>query len=365
MTDAAPDTAPDAAPATAVGPWAVPDAPSGSVSSEWRPPDLLPGAPSDGWLVPVRRPRDEADAAAASRVAARRRARPLRLPVPLRPLRSTDVLDGSYAVLKARPATVALLAAIVVVPVQIVNTTVQGDVAAAVSPIVGPLWGEDGESDLVASTVAWATWSLGLLLLGAALSRLMSAWYSGGDLGAREVLREVRGRLPALLVAWLVALAAKTASLVSFGLATPFVAALFVMIAPVIMFERVGATAAIRRSTSLARGRLLFVVVTSIGVVIAEAVLQVLLTGLPWMLASELLPEWLAIWVVAAAAVAARIVTASAAAAAPALFYLDARVRAEGLDLQLAAAEALPPSPGGDPAAAGPTTRPDLFGAAP
>ena len=225
---------------------------------------------------------------------------------------------------------------------QILNTTVQGDVTAAVSPIVGPLWGEQGESDPTAATIAWLSWSFGLLLLGAALSRLLSAWYAEGELTVGEVLRDLRPRLPALVLAWLVALAAKVASLATLGLATPFVAALFVMIAPVIAIERVGAGAAIRRSFSLARRRIWFVAMMIIGVAITETVLQFTLTGLPWMVATALLPDVVATWVVAAAAVAARIVTASAAAAAPALIYLDARIRAEGLDLQLATADALP-----------------------
>ncbi len=342
MNDVAPQVASDPVP----GAWAVPDSPSGAGTSEWRPADLAPDAPADGWLVPVTRSLPERDAAAAARVAARRSARPLRLPVPLRPLTFTDVLDGSFGVLKARPATVAVLALAVVVPVQILNTTLQGDVAAAVSPILGPLWGESGESDPTMAAIAWMSWSFGLLLLGAAIGRLLSAWYAEGDLTAREVARDLWPRLPALVLAWLVALAAKTASVATFGLATPFVAALFVMIGPVIAVERVGAGAAIGRSVSLARRRLWFVAMMIVGVTITETVLQIALTGLPWMVATAILPEAVATWVVAAAAVAARIVTASAAAAAPALIYLDARIRAEGLDLQLATADALPNEPG-------------------
>ncbi len=353
MTDAAPEGASETATPPAAASWAVPDSPSGAGTSEWRPADLVPGAPVDGWLVPVPTPVRESDAAAAARVAARRSARPLRLPVPLRPLTFTDVLDGSFGVLKARPATVALLALIVVVPVQILNTTVQGDVVAAVSPIAGPLWQDGNENDPVAAAIAWVSWSFALLLLGAALSRLMSAWYADGELTAGAVLRDLRPHAPALVGAWLVALAAKVASLATLGIGTPFVAALFVMIGPVIAVERVGAGAAIRRSISLARRRIWFVALMIIGVALTEALLQVALTGLPWMVADAFLPEAPAAWVVAAAAVAARIVTATAAAAAPALIYLDARVRAEGLDLQLATADALPPVtvPGAGPGA--------------
>ncbi len=170
------------------GTWAVPDAVSGDVSGPWRPVELMPDAPVDGWLVPVPRARPEADAAAAARVAARRAARPLRLPTPLRPLTLTDVVDASYAVLKARPGTVALLALVVVLPTQFLNTTVQGEVAAAVSPIVGPVWGDAGESDWVAAAIAWASWSFAYLLLGAALARLMSAWYAGADLSFGDLV---------------------------------------------------------------------------------------------------------------------------------------------------------------------------------
>ncbi len=327
------------------GTWAVPDAVSGDVSGTWRPVELMPDAPVDGWLVPVPRARPEADAAAAARVAARRAARPLRLPTPLRPLTLTDVVDASYAVLKARPGTVALLALVVVLPTQFLNTTVQGEVAAAVSPIVGPVWGDAGESDWVAAAIAWASWSFAYLLLGAALARLMSAWYAGADLSFGDLVPLTVRAFPALAGAWLVALVPKAASLVSLGLLTPFVAGLFVMIAPAVAVEGHGVGGAIRRSVALARRRPMFVGLTLVGVALAEWFLQLALVGIPWMVADAALPEAVEVWVVAAAAVAARLVTASAAAAAPMLLYLDARVRAEGLDLQLAAGEALPAAP--------------------
>ena len=338
MTDAA-----AAAPAGA--PWIVPDTPSGAGATEWRPADLGGYALPGGHLgaAPALDPTGPdlvAGERAAQRVAARRRRSPLRLPVPLRPMTFTDILDGSFSFLKARAATVVGLALVVVVPLEVAVTLVQRDPGSGLNPILGPLLFREAsdDTDWAAATIGWALMSLALLFLGACLSRLASAWYADGELTAPEVLSEIWARTPALLGVWTIALAVRGVGLATCGVVTVLASVLFVMIGPVIGAEALGPVAAVRRSTELARRRFIPVAGAMLGVAVVETIFQVALTGIPWMVADAFLPDEAAVWVVAIAAGAARLLTATASAGAAVLLYLDARVRAEGLDLQLSAA---------------------------
>lgn len=340
MTDAA-------AAAPAGDSWAVPDAPSGAGATEWRPADLggyaLPGGHLAAAPALVQSSPDSiATERAAARVAARRRRSPLRLPVPLRPMTFTDILDGSFSFLKARAATVAGLALVVVVPLEVLTTAIQQDLGSGLNPILGPLWFRRGsdEADWTQAAIGWALMSLALLFLGAFLGRLASAWYSDGELTAPEVLRQIWPRTPALLAAWSIALVVRAVGLATCGALTAVASVLFVMIGPIIGAEGLGPVAAVKRSIELARRRFAAVAGAMVGVAVVETIFQVALTGLPWMIADAFLPEDVAVWVVAVAAGAARLLTATASAGAAVLLYLDARVRSEGLDLQLSAADA-------------------------
>ena len=87
----------------------------------------------------------------------------------------------------------------------------------------------------------------------------------------------------------------------------------------------------------------LVVTVLIFAAAVIETVLQYLLTALPWMVLTAVLPEPTHGWIGGLSGAAARIITATAAASVPVMLYLDGRVRAEGLDLQLSAAEAFEP----------------------
>jgi hypothetical protein len=78
-----------------------------------------PEHPGDG-LGRVDQPPPRADAA------------PPMLPVPLKPLTLSDLLDGSWAIIKARPKTVFLITAAIVIPVQVVVALLQRGLAKSV-----------------------------------------------------------------------------------------------------------------------------------------------------------------------------------------------------------------------------------------
>src|SRR4051794_1952372 len=58
---------------------------------------------------------------------------PPRLPVPLRPMTLTDLLDGAFAVIKARPRTVFGIAAAILIPAHVVAAFLQRRATATFS----------------------------------------------------------------------------------------------------------------------------------------------------------------------------------------------------------------------------------------
>src|SRR4051794_27293731 len=90
------------------GSWAMPDAgSSGTSDSTWAAPESGGEAPSSG---PVGRAGDDFDAE-PERIAGR-----VRLPVRLRPMTTSDLLDGGFAILKTRPGAVFGVSAAIIIP---------------------------------------------------------------------------------------------------------------------------------------------------------------------------------------------------------------------------------------------------------
>jgi hypothetical protein len=269
---------------------------------------------------------------------------PVRLPVPLQPLTISDILDGSWSVVKARPRTVLGLAALVMVPVQVLSSYLlrgydaAADLTSLFSNTGGAVLSEtSGRYDIVVPFVAASLLSLATMLLGAALARLVSAWYAGGDPGFGETVRAVARRGHVLLAAWMLTAPVKIAALaVCLGL--PLVAAVpvsfLLLTAPIIAVEGAGPVAAPLRSMRLVRRRfwpVLWVVVLAYlveqTVVLSFSLLGdivALLTPDEW--------DWL---VTSVGGSVARVVAAPAVVAVAVIVYLDLRVRAEGLDLEL------------------------------
>jgi hypothetical protein len=267
---------------------------------------------------------------------------PPRLPMPLRPLTPTDVVDGSLGFLQARPGTLALLALFLLVPAQALIVLVQGEYTAAISPLV--LLGGD-EPHWVGLYLGWFISSLSLLLFGGCVARLGSAWYAGGDLEAADVVRDVLPRVPAMLGAWAIGMLVKSAAIICFPLA-PVAAAPFLLVGPVGAVERGGPIATVKRSFALVRRRWGAVVWALLAVGFVDQLLHAAVAALPVYALEALLPDVLDLPAVALASGVVRILTGSALAGATVLLYLDARVRAEGLDLELEAADAFGPRGG-------------------
>lgn len=268
-------------------------------------------------------------------------------PPPLRPLTVADLLDGAFGVLKAAPALLVGLAAVFVVPMHVLTTWLSAD--ALGEGVSLSLYDDPAPvSDEAAGDATTATWILllgssfvaTLLVVGA--SRVVVARRKGETLTFGPLLGETLRRSPALLVAWTVGHVLEAIAVVGLFVGTLAVMAWLFVTAPAMVLEGLGPFAALRRSMQLTARRfwatlgfvlllwlVLFLFDEAIGTIPS---LVALLPG-----GEEIL--WLP---VAATGMIGGVLLAPVAAAAATLWYLDLRVRTEGLDLELEAARAFP-----------------------
>ena len=257
----------------------------------------------------------------------------------------SDLLDGSFAVIKASPRKVFTIAAVILVPVHLAMAYLSRDLGAQTSidttfnalnagssPVVS-------DSAIVLAYLGAAISALSLFFLGGAIARLVSAWYAGSDVSAGEALGAAFTRTPAILTAFVVLLLAKIAGVFACYVGMIFVVAVFSLTAPALVVEHLGPMAAAARSWRLITRRfwpcLGIVVLASLG----ASLLTTVIGGIPSLLAS-LLPapfDW-----IGSAAVSAGVsmLVTTALVSVSVLMYLDLRIRTEGLDIELAAADA-------------------------
>jgi hypothetical protein len=312
--------------------WAVP----GSVVDQPVPEAPTPAAPAEPQLVS---PDGEARRPGADAVPS----------IPLMPRTTADILDGGFAVLKARPARIVGLTAAFVVPLQVVAAYLQRDYLGGV-PIADFITddptvlneqssGTQG-AEIVAGIGVIVLSTLALVCVAAALAHLVTQWTMGRDPRIGELFGVIARRSWPLLVTFVVVKLAEVGGALACYVGLPFVMALFVPVAPVVGVEGLGPFASLGRATRLARARYW----PTLGIA--------LLMGLTsWLLSTALsaLPQFLAGWVgldrawpiLAVGNIAAEVIVVPFVAAATVLLYLDLRVRTEGLDIEMAAGHVL------------------------
>lgn len=259
-------------------------------------------------------------------------------PLPLRPLSMLEVLDSAFAIVRSRPLLLLGVAAVLQLPVSIVAAFVRrglfgGDLEDGIHFNTLLLSAAPGDSG--GATMFGFLWlALAQFVAAGATGVIVGAWYADRDASDAEVVRWTVRRLPHLLAGWLLVLAAITAGLVAL-LAGGVVAAVhLVVVAPAMGVERIGPISACRRSMRLVRFRRGAAFGFFVALVLLIATLNMVLFWLPLMLASLVgLPTSVAL--LAAGGVLAGVVSTSVSAAALVAFYIDLRVRLEGVDLQL------------------------------
>lgn len=260
----------------------------------------------------------------------------------------TEILDGSFTVVRTKPRTVLIIAATILVPVQMFSAYASrsglADIGAAFTrPGMNALAESSGSTmtnvDFLMSILAMLLASLAVFFLGGALTHLVTQWYLGADPSAGEALSATFKRTWAILAAWSLLLIAKVGAAIPCYLGLVFVVPLFSLTAPVMIAEGAGPIAAAKRSWQLISRRLW----RNIGVValvtLVEYVLQQILILLPTAIAVALPSpfNWISLGV---ANSFVSFVTTSALVSASVLLYMDMRIRTEGLDLEIEAVDA-------------------------
>jgi hypothetical protein len=256
-----------------------------------------------------------------------------------------DILDGAVEIVRLAPRTVFIVTGVLMLPIQIgvalasqvgLQSTTIGDVLG--SPF---LVGQVGSDRRNIALVLFVLGSALLPVLTGAIAWLVASWYGGSRPELADVARATAPRVPALLVGWLlvhlIEVVAAVASFFLLGLAAVPVMAFLLLTAPVIVVEGLGPIAAIRRSIRLARRHFLMLLGVALLSALVENVVFFAFVGLSGLVAGY---SWG--WMVAAVlAAVGTLASKPIVAGATALAYIDSRIRVEGLDLELAAAEHL------------------------
>ena len=324
------------------GAWAVP----GSAEAQPQPalgdpgPRAVPGAEvgrGPGW-------------GAARGEASGRVVEPAVVPrVALRPMTSADVLDGAFMIIKARPARIMGIAALFVVPTQLVvaylQRTASGGLglASLVSgdpTVIDPAasnTGPDGET-ILALVLSLVIPAIALVCVAAAIAHLVSQWIVGRDASAGEMLGVVGRRLWPLLGSFVLVKFLEGLGAVVCYLGIVFVMPLFVPVAPIIAVEGEGPVSSITRSFRLIRSLYFRVMGLALLMALVSLLLGTALSALPQVLAAEVGFErgWP---LLALGSIVSQVIVMPFVAAATVLLYFDLRVRNEGLDLEMTAVD--------------------------
>jgi hypothetical protein len=316
--------------------WAAPEAPA--VDAAWAMPEVgtLGGEPTatatTGWAGRSGRGPDADGWDDSPEPVA-----PPVLPVALKAMTATDIVDGAWGIIKARPKTVFAITAMILLPTEVLAAYLsQGgstylDLGSSLDSSLSTGGSSVGEWGIY---VAALVQNLSLFFVGAAIAVLVSSWYAGGDLTARQAVGAALRRAPALLGAFAVLLPIKIATLLTCGVAIPFVVPLLMVTAPAIAIEGLGPIAGPMRSFRLAKRRYWPCIGIWCLALVIELTVNIALSLVP-ALVSSIVPGPLAPVVAAAGTVFGAFVTAPFVVGVCVLLYLDLRVRTEGLDLEL------------------------------
>jgi len=252
----------------------------------------------------------------------------------------SDVLDGIFKLLKANFRTIAVIVATLVVPVQLIVAFSERNLLHGQSLIKAfndPSVARSSSTPLIPYIGIAANYLL-LPYVGAALAQVASASYLGRQIGPKEALLGVWHRTGTLFCAWLVHLGAELVGGLACGIGVIFTFPLFLMLAPVIVLEGLPFWKAVRRSWRLAARRYWPTLGTALLAGLVAYLLGQILGGVPSVAALLIGLHWGWLLLALGSSLAALIVTPVAGLTAT-LLYFDARIRTEGFDLQVIAAD--------------------------
>jgi hypothetical protein len=268
-------------------------------------------------------------------------------PLPLHPMMFSDLLDGSFLLLKANLGTIVLVAAVFLIPVNLVAAFLQRDLLGGygflqfmqdpslLEEAAGP---GSSNGPLIGSLAAGLASILVTPFIGGATSMIVATSYLGGELTAGPAMRATGRRFLVLLAVFFLTLLLKLAGLVLCLVGALVPMTLFLVTTPAVMVEEVGPIQAMARSVTLVRPRFWPVMAIGIGSGVLASFLGNILAG-PFSVAALAVGyRWG--WILAAiGAILPALITTPFVSILATLVYFDLRIRNEGFDLQMIAAE--------------------------
>lgn len=299
---------------------------------------------------------------------------PTRGPIPLRPMSLGDLLDGAVRLFVANWRALLLAIGVVVVPLQLVSAFLQRDqlrldlFQLLTDPTALERLAQQGTGaspgEQAATLISGLIWILVVPVLAGAVCMLVGRSYLGQPVDWRAALRTAAGRFGPLvgaailvhLVEFLVFLPAVVALVVALvggsgGVAALslllllggivgalIVTALYAAVAPAIVTEDLGAVAAMRRSWRLRKPRLGSTVLAVVVAGLLVGVITFIVGTVPVMIGTALAGPFA--WVlVGLGGLLGQLVQIPFAGIVATLLYFDGRIRQEGFDLQVSAAD--------------------------
>lgn len=272
----------------------------------------------------------------------------------LRPLGIGEIIDAGIRITRTRFRDLAILVAIVAVPAQVLQLLVAisapgSENAFTVSPSVTPGTTPDAGDTLTQLAATLVTLVIGFLtalLATAACTEVVSSTYLGGRAGWRESLRRAWRRFASLIAANLLILLAAGVGLLACIVPGVWLWVAFAVAVPAILVEGIRGPASLGRSFRLVRGRWWPVFAILLVGQLLAAVVQtvVVLPFVPLLLVAGGDSPIVGVLVTALGTVVSTIVTQPFIAAVTVVIYYDLRVRKEGFDLALIAAQLDAPS---------------------
>jgi len=250
-----------------------------------------------------------------------------------------DILDGAFTLYWANARTLVTVAAIFVLPVQLLLAWFGRGSAGSASkllndPSTNQLSFNQG-SGVGRAVVALAASVLVIPFIHGVSSRVASSSYFGGRLGPAAALRAVRGRWWALTAASVLVHLAEGAGALLLFFPALLVMSLFVAVAPAIAIEGLGPIRGMRRSARLLGPRVFPVLGVALGSALVVGGVDFALGWLPALLGA-VSGSWGWLFRAAGAVVTSVLITPYVALVAT-LVYFDARIRSEGMDVSLLA----------------------------
>jgi len=268
----------------------------------------------------------------------------------LRPLGVGEIIDAGIRITRRRFRDLAILVAVVAVPAQILQLLVAISApestnpfnpgGASVSPGSAPDAG-DTLTQLAATLVTLVIGFLTALLATAACTEVVSSEYLGGEITWRESLRRAWRRFASLVVANLLILLVAGLGLLACLVPGVWLWVAFSVAVPAILIEGIRGPASLRRSFRLVRGRwwpvFAILLVGQLLVLVVQSFVTLPLVPILFLTGGD--NAVVGFLVTAASTVVSTIVTQPFIAAVTVIIYYDLRVRKEGFDLALMAAQ--------------------------